>query len=95
MAREAFTALALGFIPVIAAIAIGAIAGVVHHRWVSGGWWDWDQVVHHETIILALIAWGLGMVVARIRRDPWWFLVGLVWGVALTIAIGWGLLAHY
>ncbi len=46
----------------LAYLAFGAAAfGLVHHRVVAGAWWQWADIHHHEPLILACVAFGVGV----------------------------------
>jgi phosphotransferase system glucose/maltose/N-acetylglucosamine-specific IIC component len=54
----------------LVAVAFGmtALFGAAHHHFVSGRWFDWAALYHHEPIILAVTALGLGLVIGTIFR---------------------------
>jgi len=37
----------------------------IHHILMGWGFWDWDQVVHHETVIIALVTFAGGVLVSK------------------------------
>jgi len=38
-----------------------ALFGLIHHRIVAGVWWQWTDILHHEPLILACVAFGVGL----------------------------------
>ncbi len=42
-----------------------AVFGIVHHRLVSGGWWDWYQFWHHESLIIMSVTAGVAILIVR------------------------------
>jgi len=37
----------------------------IHHVAMGWGFWDWNQVVHHETAIIALVAFAGGALTGK------------------------------
>ncbi len=53
---------------VIVGSGMAALFGVAHHHFVSGNWFDWQDLNHHEPIILAVITLGLGVAIGTVFR---------------------------
>ncbi len=57
---------------------MAALGGLIHHKIVSGGWWDWSQLFtlpnltypfwHHEPLIAMAVTAGVAFLIASIRR---------------------------
>ena len=49
-------------------ILIG-FAGMLHQRiFTSGGWFNWQQVWHHELFIVMAFAFGAGLLIGKLLR---------------------------
>ncbi len=40
-----------------------AAFGLLHHKVVAGVWWQWADIGHHEPLILACLAFGVGLLI--------------------------------
>jgi len=41
----------------------------VHHLVMGWGFWDWNQTIHHETAIVAFVAFSGGLLTAEFISD--------------------------
>jgi hypothetical protein len=45
------------------------IAGIIHHKFVSGNWFDWYALKHHEPIIIVCFSLALFALLFRSNQD--------------------------
>jgi hypothetical protein len=48
-----------------------ALIGVLHHLLITNGiLFQWDQIMHHETFIVCLIALAIGLIIGNNFKKP-------------------------
>ena len=48
-----------------------SISGILHQELFAHASWEWTQVVHHETLITACLAFGAGWLIRWITIAKW------------------------
>jgi uncharacterized membrane protein YqjE len=46
-------------------LLIIAACGVIHQKLTAGVWWQWDQIYHHESIVITIVGVSIGLIVGK------------------------------